>query len=351
MFLSLATIPTYLHNRGHLRPGDWVDQHAELVPVPGRHRNFAITFDSGIGLFVKQAAEATPERTTALQRESSMLSMFEQRAEWECCRDFAPRLFDHDRFRHVLVIERLRGRSLYETYVSANVSTPPTAALAQQLGGLLARFHDAGRATDLDSTSGLPSEPPVAITLRPPDPGFYANLSPGCRQIIESIQSDDPFFEALRANESKWKCDTVVHGDLKWDNVMVTDDADAPIKLVDWELAGIGDPAWDVAGILHSYVVFDVDQQFAGGGVTTVRGDAQAFWCGYVHAATPDSPDRFADRVRSFLAARLIQSVLEREHASMLPCERSKTLVSLSRSILCLPEASIKHLWSGDVTL
>ena len=43
-----------------------------------------------------------------------------------------------------------------------------------------------------------------------------------------------------------WPCLTLVHGDLKSDNILVVD---ADIKIVDWESVQWGDPAWDVASV------------------------------------------------------------------------------------------------------
>lgn len=50
-----------------------------------------------------------------------------------------------------------------------------------------------------------------------------------------------------------WSPSCVVHGDVKFDNVIVA--GGKRVVLVDWELAGRGDPAWDLAGVADGLLV------------------------------------------------------------------------------------------------
>lgn len=61
--------------------------------------------------------------------------------------------------------------------------------------------------------------------------------------------------EALDSLLSSWQFETLIHGDMRWENCLVRTDRDT-IHFVDWELANLGDGAWDVAGILHSSLVW-----------------------------------------------------------------------------------------------
>ena len=44
----------------------------------------------------------------------------------------------------------------------------------------------------------------------------------------------------------------MIHGDVKFDNILVSDDG---MLLVDWELAGLGAPVWDLAGVVDGLLI------------------------------------------------------------------------------------------------
>src|SRR6202008_3942124 len=57
--------------------------------------------------------------------------------------------------------------------------------------------------------------------------------------------------EALDGMRERWSSETLIHGDFKWSNL-------AAGKLLDWELAQWGDPAWDLGGAMHAAIVEDL---------------------------------------------------------------------------------------------
>jgi hypothetical protein len=56
---------------------------------------------------------------------------------------------------------------------------------------------------------------------------------------------------ALRRARGAWRRLCLIHADLKQDNVLIDEAAQPPrATVVDWEMARLGDPAWDLAGPL-----------------------------------------------------------------------------------------------------
>ncbi len=87
----------------------------------------------------------------------------------------------------------------------------------------------------------------------------FAELGEGALSLLESWHRDADLVAALarldgpsksaRSDASLVPGAPLVHGDLTADNVIVSfgGDGEARVAIVDWELAGAGDPAWDVA--------------------------------------------------------------------------------------------------------
>ena len=62
---------------------------------------------------------------------------------------------------------------------------------------------------------------------------------------------------ALDRLRDEWRPTRLVHGDFKWSNVLVQQDGTGiPVRvlLLDWEMAQLGDPAWDVGAALHAFI-------------------------------------------------------------------------------------------------
>ncbi len=347
--LSLATLPVYLANRGHLSISDWVGGRCTLSSVPGQHGNFLVYAPSNSGLFLKQARVPTTEIIAAIENEAGMLGDFEHREVWDRFRHCVPRLRDYDRSRHLLVIESIVGQNFYDAYrsLSSAGDAAKMSDLPASVGKWLARFHDAGRdARGGARDAALTTKLPVAISLQPPDPNFYAALSPACRQTIDWIRADAAFFQSLQSNQAHWQTDTIIHGDLKWNNVMIASDSEAEIKFVDWELARWGDPAWDVAGLLQSFIIHDVEQSDSARAnrIANLRSDAIAVWTSYDQHSQSNQDASWSDRVRRCCAARLVQSVLEREHTSPTLSVSSAQLLAISRRIQLAPQDTVQTI-------
>jgi aminoglycoside phosphotransferase (APT) family kinase protein len=75
--------------------------------------------------------------------------------------------------------------------------------------------------------------------------------------LAEKIAALAPVRSALRGLSEAWVPAVPVHGDVKFDNILVsrrTSDR-ARLTLIDWELAGLGIPEWDLAGVTEGLIV------------------------------------------------------------------------------------------------
>ena len=103
---------------------------------------------------------------------------------------------------------------------------------------------------------------------------------------------------------------------MKWANCIAHRRRGRPrptrIKLVDWEMAGWGDPAFDVGSAFSDFAGFALDARPAG----AARAAAAAFWRAYVRARGLDARrgGGLLERSVRFAGARLVQSAV-RAHA------------------------------------
>lgn len=186
---------------------------------------------------------------------------------------------------------------------------------------------------------GLTATPPPVEGLPEPVAALYLEVAndPVMRRGIEVAAHD-------------WQPAGLIHGDLRWTNVVAdepTGGAVGRVWLVDWELACVGDPAWDVGSVLADLVT--------GMAVGTARGatmdglvlGATPFLRAYRRAAGHGSLTWTALLVRATRDAglRLIQSISE--YGFVDPVQGAavrESLLPWSRHLLEHPAAVAAHL-------
>lgn len=99
---------------------------------------------------------------------------------------------------------------------------------------------------------------------------------------------------SLRFLAGCWRAGVPIHGDVKWEHVRCDG------ALIDWELAGVGDPAWDLASLLHELCIGEAPPR--------VLGQVLATYARHVERPLHRS---FLQRTRAALAVRCVQSAEE----------------------------------------
>src|SRR5258708_21583969 len=119
------------------------------------------------------------------------------------------------------------------------------AEIAESLGRVLATCHSAGRDDDPSTRASFNHMMPWGLNVAFPSPGLFRDISPLQLEIIRLIQRHRSVLDRIREMRRAAQWSSFTHGDVRWNNVLV--DEQGAIRLIDWEAAGIGDPAWDVA--------------------------------------------------------------------------------------------------------
>ena len=100
--------------------------------------------------------------------------------------------------------------------------------------------------------------------------------------------------------------DTVVHGDVRFANILVTA-APIEVRLVDWETSGRGDHRWDLAGVLQEYLSRDTS---ADGRPVSDRDPSAADACRSAHAEAWGTADAWP-QLAPFVAARVVMRAFQ----------------------------------------
>jgi aminoglycoside phosphotransferase (APT) family kinase protein len=340
--------------------GFLTDHDVVVTEASRRHINYRVSVDNRGGYFIKHAD--TPDRITALAREAGTYSVLS-------ADDSAPRLLhlpamlDYDPERHILVLELLAGAVNAREYQlrARRFST----SFARILGRVLAMLHNACRLRTEDRATSPTSteEPPGALTLHQPNLALLTEMSAASLDLIRMIQSVRELGEHLDDLQTQWTRDALIHRDVKWDNVVTHISARTAraghLIMVDWELAGPGDPDWDTGSVFGDYLntwlqsipmdgtdPFDTYLECARYPLQMMQPAMRAFWQSYIRTRSFDLETARTRLVRAtrYAAARLVQSAFEQSQTSAELGTGAVAAIQLSVNILQRPREAHVHL-------
>lgn len=155
----------------------------------------------------------------------------------------------------VIVTEAVEGAAAWTLDTLGGGGMPASEAWAELVALVappLAALHRATR--DLARPG---SAPPPALDVPPPwglrlfdgdAPADVWATAPLAR-LLAGV-AEPGVIAALREARARWRRMCLVHGDLKHDNLLVAPlGAARRLVVVDWEMARLGDPAWDLAAL------------------------------------------------------------------------------------------------------
>jgi tRNA A-37 threonylcarbamoyl transferase component Bud32 len=318
----------YLLERGLLDYQAVVDGDVMVVEGARRHHNYSVLRRQGTGLFVKQMQPDQAFSAQTLQKEAACYVMMESDPALAEIHALMPCFRAYDPDRHLLVVELIGGgENLTELHRRVN-GFPED--IARGVGELLARYHQASMRDLLPraNTAIFQGQPPWILSFHLMPQGSMQNLSAANGQFMGILQSYPDFGQALDRIRAGWRRDALIHGDMKFDNVVVRggETGEPTLHVVDWELADVGDSAWDVASILQAYLTWwiaslahvpaqapNAPNDAAQYPLETIQPAIRAFWDAYVSARgmSAQDADRELERAVSYAGARMLQTVYE----------------------------------------
>jgi len=347
MYLTSTNVVHYLLARGIVTRQDVVHRPFSVFEIDGQHRSFRVTVGIGNGLFVKQLKAPSPTKIASLEREARSYRLAWSKPLFDSWQRVIPQWIAYDAERHVVIVERIADSEDFTTFHRPLKQFPVN--LATRLGTALADVHNA--------TSKLPRDGVLPFSIAPPWVlGFphstEDDLAPEIKHLAKAVGEDLAYSRQLEALRNGWSLDALIHGDLKWSNILVTPLAsDVPhIRLVDWELANWGDPWWDVAGGMEGYFIESLlrnqdgnasqpDLFARGKCFEFVRPPIDAIWSAYRQRRGNPSNTARDDAIHClrFVGARLLLAMIE-THGREGPWRANLApLWEASRTLVCEP--------------
>lgn len=367
--LTVDTATPYLLANGLVDAAAIVGGDLEIRDVGRRNQSLKVIRRKGEGYLIKQPGEGEWATRATLRQEASFYHQVWSDEAATALRVHLPAFRGWDESRCLMTLELVDGRPLWEYYATASDAAFPADAAAP-LGEALGALHRLFREPTHAAAAGPDASMPWILAAHQPAPETFARLSPANLRLLVLIQQDAALADGLEALRRSWRPDTMVHNDLKGDNILVrTIDDRTQIYLIDWELIQRGEAAWDVGAIFRDFLTYwllavplsadlapqaMLDQALLP--MAELRPALRAFWRAYLGAAGIAGAAAGAVLLRAveFAAARMVQAAYELSLAQAQPSNLALALLQLAANILAAPREASLHLlgipipWQGS---
>ena len=256
--------------------------------------NVVIIFDAAAANFRildKGRAQLFAHRGDAFARALVVAELVRDDPQLTALRAFLPEIAHIDHDERLLVLRIAGGAN---DVIEHHRSAPrPAAWLPPFLGYWLAAWHTVA------ADAALPGDLPPSLL----DGGALARNAPAITH-------------ALTQAAAGWQSRAVIHGNIDFEHVFITSEAERAIQLAGWDQARIGDPAWDAGAIIESFYAWALDPAIVSvvdGPVCVVGPDLQmliaSFWTAYATAAALTDARAFLLRAFTYAGARMVARI------------------------------------------
>jgi hypothetical protein len=340
VLITSKNLCQYLLSKDFVSAESIVGGDFEVADVSGRNRNFKVSRKRGPGFFIKQIQNWNAQAIAMLQCETACYWLAREGSAEAGIAEMMPKLYWYDQERHILITELIEGgEDLFEQF--RRLGIVPAASI-EAVGSLIGKYHRESRAglgrMDLRI---FPKQKPWILCADRRRSHPFKELSAGTSALFDRVENSGELRAGLDRTQDRWRADVVMHGDLRWENCIITgEERGTKMKLVDWELADVGDACWDVGSIMQSFLsnLSACAEAMAGSEPLGVRASLPALrilWQSYVRAVQVPSweVEELLDRCVHYAAARMVQTAYEYLQFSHELTPRALRLLALSSEI------------------
>lgn len=333
-----------------------VDAGIAVEEASQRNRNFKVTTtDDGPNYLVKCGVGS--ERTLTVANEALAYQLLQSISSSVGTPSPIPRYYLYDEEVRALVIELIGAVESFRDYHVRTRRFP--SRIAASLGEAVGKVHTCSTRVVQDSRAGDRGAAPWTLAkIHLPEVAVLREISLANLELIKVVQRFEEYCDLLDVLRERWASTCLIHGDIKWDNCLVSRERTGrkQVYLVDWELAAMGDPAWDSGTVFAEYLAFWVFSMPVGADrsaedlirstqwpLEKMHPAMRAFWRGYAgQTAEIGGPD--LTRSVQYAGARLIQIAFEHLQSGMSLTAHAVLLLQLSFNMLKGPTEAAKHL-------
>jgi hypothetical protein len=379
--LDTANVFEYLATLNYCQISD--QNRSKVTVIEAKNFNILIAFEDGRNLLIKQeihnnSGQTAGEFWSAWQMQE-LINRFPDLGKKVSA--FLPELMHFDPDNSILVVRYLAEYSdLYQYYTNEHKFP---VAVARSIGQHLATIHsqtfqqpeyqrwvetnNARHQTHQNISASVHPAIDLIDRLTHLTPQIFQVTPPACLQFFHLYQRFPNLSLAIVDLGKSIVPSCLVHHDLKLNNILIDLDWERPestvTRLIDWERANWGDPAFDLGCLLASYLEIWLDGLPIGNSLSineslqlattplellqpSLFTLVQAYLTEFP-AITLTRPD-YLDRSIQFAGLALIQNIEGKIYAERTFDNRGIVILQVAKQLICTPQAAMNTLFGAN---
>jgi thiamine kinase-like enzyme len=240
--------------------------------IGGKNFNLAVSYSNGHKHFVKQERRRGEDNVSGeLSQEWNVHRFLQQFTELEHFRQWLPEIVHFDADNSIVVYNYFNSyHNLSEFYIQERNFAPE---IATTLGKVLATIHKlTAKREDYQDVLCTENEELYLVSLKSItqplnrlSPDIFGAVPMDGLKFMRLYQRYDSLGQAIGELISSFQPLCLIHGDLKLNNILLSQKWETNrslsdnlnldvVKIIDWELASWGDPAFDLGTVIASYL-------------------------------------------------------------------------------------------------
>lgn len=367
ILLSPFNICYYLLDKGLIQLSDLVNGDYTVNMSSSRNNNFIINKNLPNSIFLKQPRTLSGEQANSVRIEASCYWLAYNDEAYKNLKTFLPTYHSYDYLNYILSIECVKDSTDLYTFYSEKKKF--IHSIPVQLAQLLSSYHQKIFSKTQKHKSEKLFRKAIPFVFQLGDKNvktWWKGKKEGEKQMLSLIEKDDNFRQLIENAAKEWKIDSLIHGDIKSANFLINvknlEKEEINVRLIDWELADLGDSCWDVAAVFKMYILFWIySQDFSKKGLSQqkpfhnfelkpIQSSIHFFWENYCEQMKieEDLKGSLLIKIANFCALGLVQSCFETTTVSeSLPPEGAQML-QLSVNILRNPEQALVEVFGFE---
>lgn len=359
--ISTENVAEYLISHKILDVESIISGGLTIIDSSRRNRNIRIMENSKKGFLIKQPRLTSIGNITTIKKEALVYLLSQTDPDLFAIHHIVPQITDFDDINNILITELIiNSTPLQEHLIRSKGDIQKEAAI---LGKMMGQYHSTFSVLKDRQKLKLINEKsvPPSLVLRP-QPEIFVEINPSRLEFLKLMQRDKDFYKSALEALAEWEPKTIIHSDIKFDNILVFRESDKNLrlKIVDWEAVSLGDPAWDIACVLQEFIRLWIDffPSMKSESVNQLisktdyplqklQPSIRAFWGAYVEKNKMPKSQSHKLLLKSvvFSAMRMMQSVYESLASAQIYYQNLTYMIQISFNILKNPYDAIIYLF------
>lgn len=251
MVLTIENICQYLLEHQFIDKKDIIEGDLLIRDASSRNTNFLVNqfHENGIKILIKQPDITDIDYIEAMKIEASIYQLIATTNKCQYIRAYLPKFQHYDSQNYILIMEQITGVCRVFDYVFHGLNLPDD-NIIYHFANALSALHNVQ--IHENTFSSIQKSFPWFLNIgqkkyhkkiKNTNPTIYLSLS----EILENKK----WMRIISKSQKCWKQENLVHLDCRFTNWMISyrhnPSQKDPLWLIDWEMAGKGDAAWDIA--------------------------------------------------------------------------------------------------------